>query len=69
MQRLMFGKGGKKKMSGVEPIEVEKGWGMNDEDEDELDSRKGRRRSPVNQVADERTYKPRQYKWKLDRKR
>jgi len=38
------------------------------EDEDEIDARKGRPRHSVKKV-DEETYKPRVYKWKMERKR
>lgn len=66
MQRLMMGKGGRKKIRGVEKVE-----GENDEDEedqDEIDARKGRRRMS-SQKVDETNYKPRVYKWRLERKR
>jgi U3 small nucleolar RNA-associated protein 11 len=66
LQRLMMGKGGRKKIQGVEKVE-----GGNDEDEedqDEIDARKGRRRKS-SQKVDETNYKPRVYKWRLERKR
>jgi len=66
MQRLMMGKGARKKLRGAEKVE-----GPSDEekeDEDEVDARKGKRRSLVQKV-DEKTYKPRVYKWRLERKR
>ena len=66
MQRLMMGKGGRKKLRGAEKVE-----GPSDEDkedEDELDARKGKQRNLVQKV-DEKTYKPRVYKWRLERKR
>lgn len=64
MQRLMMGKGARKKISAVEKIEGDD----EDEDEDEIDARKGRLRKSTRKV-DEATYKPRVYKWKLERKR
>ncbi|KIK07518.1 hypothetical protein K443DRAFT_87077 [Laccaria amethystina LaAM-08-1] len=66
LQRLMMGKGGRKKIQGVEKVE-----GGNDEDEedqDEIDARKGRR-PKSSQKVDEKNYKPRVYKWRLERKR
>jgi U3 small nucleolar RNA-associated protein 11 len=64
MQRQMMGKGARKKIAGVEAIE-----GARDEevDEDEVDARRGKHRAPVRKV-DEKTYKPRVYKWRLERK-
>ena len=64
MQRLMMGKGARKKISAVEKIEGDN----EDEDEDEIDARKGRQRKSTRKV-DEAMYKPRVYKWKLERKR
>ena len=64
MQRLMMGKGARKKISAVEKIEGDD----EDEDEDEIDARKGRQRKSTRKV-DEEMYKPRVYKWKLERKR
>ena len=64
MQRLMMGKGARKKIGAVEKIEGDD----EDEDEDEIDARKGRLRKSTRKV-DEATYKPRVYKWKLERKR
>jgi len=64
MQRLMMGKGARKKISAVEKVEGED----DEEDEDEIDARKGRRRKSTRKV-DEAAYKPRVYKWKLERKR
>jgi len=65
MQRLMMGKGSRRKIMGVEKVE---GDDMDVEDEDEVDSRKGKRR-PVVRKVDEANYKPRIYKWRLERKR
>ena len=60
MQKLLMGKGGSRKLKGVEKVEDD-----NDEDDDDdLDS--GSRR---NKKVDEKTWKPRVYKWKLERKR
>lgn len=70
MQKLLMAKGGRKKLSGVEP--VEDGDRNAEDDEDEIDSRKGRRSSSTSLSAlpmDERVYKPRAYKWRLERKR
>lgn len=64
MQRLLMGKGCRKKLRGTEKVE-----GDDDrEDEDEADARKGKERRLVTKV-DEKTYKPRVYKWRLERKR
>lgn len=65
MQRLMMGKGSRQKIVGAEKVE---GDDMDVEDEDEIDSRKGKRRA-VTRKVDEATYKPRVYKWRLERKR
>ncbi|KAF5384874.1 hypothetical protein D9615_001335 [Tricholomella constricta] len=65
MQRLMMGKGGRKKIKGAEKVE---GDSDSEEDEDEVDARKGRQRKPSKTVNEE-TYKPRVYKWRLERKR
>jgi len=65
MQRLMMGKGARKKISGVEKLEGDEE--DEDEDEDEMDARRGKQRKPVRKV-DETTYKPRVYKWRLERK-
>ncbi|KIJ65030.1 hypothetical protein HYDPIDRAFT_27762 [Hydnomerulius pinastri MD-312] len=59
MQRQLVGKGGRKKVQGVEQIGAEE-----DEDSDEdMDKRRSRRR------PDQKTYKPRVYKWRIERKR
>ncbi|KAF7339278.1 hypothetical protein MSAN_02141300 [Mycena sanguinolenta] len=66
MQRQMMGKGARKKIAGVESV----GGGDDDEeDEDEIDARRGKRRAPAHKVVDPKTYKPRVYKWRLERKR
>jgi len=59
MQRLLMGKGGKKKLKGVEVV---KGEGNSEKDEDMEDETLPVRKS-------EKTYKPRVYKWKAERKR
>ncbi|KAG6911604.1 hypothetical protein DXG01_011907 [Tephrocybe rancida] len=64
MQRLMMGKGGRKKIAAPEKVE---GESDSEEDEDEVDARKGKQRK-VSKTNDE-TYKPRVYKWRLERKR
>ncbi|KAG6879866.1 hypothetical protein C0992_010535 [Termitomyces sp. T32_za158] len=65
MQRLMMGKGGRKKIAGAEKVE---GDSDSEEDEDEVDARKGKPRRKTSKPNDE-TYKPRVYKWRLERKR
>ncbi|KAJ7246299.1 small-subunit processome [Mycena haematopus] len=65
MQRQMMGKGARKKISGVEAVE---GGDEDEEDEDEIDARRGKRRAPARKVVDAKTYKPRVYKWRLERK-
>lgn len=65
MQRLMMGKGARKKISAVEKVEGDED---DEEDEDEVDARKGKRRKSTRKV-DEAAYKPRVYRWKLERKR
>lgn len=66
MQRLLMGKGGRKKIRG--PEKVEGGGDTDEEDEDEIDSRKGKRTVKPVQVTED-TYKPRVYKWRMERKR
>ncbi|KAF8807791.1 u3 small nucleolar RNA-associated protein 11 [Phlegmacium glaucopus] len=66
MQRQLMGKGARKKIQSIEKV-----GDQNDEDEmdeDELDARKGKQRHITRRV-DETTYKPRVYKWRLERKR
>ena len=64
MQRLMAGKGARRKIVAVEGDKMDE-----EEDEDAVDARKGRR-TTVRRVADvdEKNYKPRVYKWKMERK-
>lgn len=57
MQKLLMGKGGSRKLSGVEKVE-------DDEDEEEESESERRPRK-----VDEKTWKPRVYKWRLERKR
>jgi len=59
MQRLLMGKGRTKKLKGVEVVRDE---GDDGEDEDEEDGDQ-----PAKKTG--RTYKPRMYKWKAERKR
>lgn len=61
MQRLLAGKGGRRKLRGVEEVGAEN----NDEDEDEMADAAASKASK----ADEKTYKPRVYKWRIERKR
>jgi len=65
MQRAMMGKGASKKISAVE-----KNGDQDDseDDEDALDARKGKVLKRSKSINEE-TYKPRVYKWKLERKR
>ncbi|KDQ63322.1 hypothetical protein JAAARDRAFT_188910 [Jaapia argillacea MUCL 33604] len=56
MQRLLMAKGGRKKLQGVEKVE-------GDGDEEDEDDEKPKR------AVDEAAYKPRVYKWRLERKR
>jgi len=58
MQRLLMGKGASKKLSGIEKI-------GDDEDEGSDSDNAGSRRKKV----DEKTWKPRVYKWRLERKK
>lgn len=64
MQRQLMGKGGRKKVLDVERVE-----GDDEENEDEIDARRGRRRKSSSLQVDEETYRPRVYKWRLERKR
>lgn len=57
VQRLMMGKGGCKKVKGVEKVE-------GSEDEDEDDGGQSRRRG-----VKEKLYRPRVYRWRAERKR
>ncbi|KAK7064035.1 small-subunit processome [Favolaschia claudopus] len=66
MQRQMMGKGARRKISGVEAVE---GPDSDEEDEDEVDARRGKRKAPAAKYIDPKTFKPRVYKWRLERKR
>ena len=59
MQKLLMGKGRTKKLRGVEVVRDE---GDDDGDEDGEDEDRPRRTSG-------KTYRPRMYKWKAERKR
>ena len=65
MQRLMMGKGARRRIKGVEKVEGDED---DEEDEDEIDARRGKRRSLPRQI-DEEAYRPRVYKWRLERKK
>ena len=58
MQKLLMGKGGSRKLKGVEKV--------GDDEDDDDDEEEDRRRT---KKVDEKTWKPRVYKWKLERKR
>ncbi|KAG6866054.1 hypothetical protein C0991_009151 [Blastosporella zonata] len=64
MQRLMMGKGGRKKIAAAEKVEDDSD---SEEDEDEVDARKGKQKKAPK--TNDETYKPRVYKWRLERKR
>jgi U3 small nucleolar RNA-associated protein 11 len=66
MQRLMMGKGARRKIQAVEKVDDVKD--DDEEDEDEIDARKGKRRSRVRSMNEE-IYRPRVYKWRLERKK
>ncbi|KAE9400555.1 small-subunit processome [Gymnopus androsaceus JB14] len=63
MQRMMMGKGARKKIRGPEKV----GGNDSDDDEDALDARGGRTKK--RSVKSDETYKPRVYKWRIERKR
>jgi len=67
MQRQLMGKGSHKKIQGVEKVEGDDE--DDEENEDEIDARHGKRRSRSTYQVDEATYRPRIYKWRLERKR
>ena len=66
MQRKLMGKGARKKIKGIEIVGAQAD--EDEVDEDELDARKGKERHFTRRI-DEATYKPRVYKWRLERKR
>ena len=61
MQRLMMGKGAHRKIQGPKRV-----GGGESEDEDELDDPRSRGKS---KKVEDKTYKPRVYKWRAERKR
>jgi len=65
MQRLLMGKGGSKKLKGVERVD---GTEEGTEDEDAEDAGRGRQRR-TRKGVDDKAYKPRVYKWRAERKR
>lgn len=65
MQKLLMGKGGSKKLKGVERVD---GTEEGSEDEDAEDAGRGRR-SRTSKGIDNKAYKPRVYKWRAERKR
>ncbi|KAF7979387.1 hypothetical protein HWV62_42482 [Athelia sp. TMB] len=67
MQRAMMGKGSRQKLAGVEKVEGDDDGNMDEDEEDSRRSRKNKR--GVIKVVDEKTWKPRVYKWRLERKR
>ena len=56
MQKLLMGKGASRKLSGVEKVDED---GVDDNEED----------TPRPKKVDEKTWKPREYKWRVERKR
>jgi U3 small nucleolar RNA-associated protein 11 len=60
MQRLLMGKGGRQKIRGVEKVEGD------DEDEDRSDDDVPSR---SHAKSDEQAYRPRVYKWRMERKK
>jgi U3 small nucleolar RNA-associated protein 11 len=67
MQRLLMGKGARRKLKGIEKVEGD--TQDSEEDQDELDARGGRPSKSGRKALDEATWKPRVYKWKLERKK
>ena len=65
MQRLLMGKGRSRKLKGVERVD---GKDEGSEDEDGQDAR-GRRRVRWKREVNEKAYRPRVYKWRVERKR
>jgi len=63
MQRLLMGKGGRKKVRGVERLD-----GEEEDDSDDAGDRRGSSFRPK-EAVDEKAYRPREYKWRLERKR
>jgi U3 small nucleolar RNA-associated protein 11 len=71
MQRLLAGKGRRRKLRGVEKVEGDDEEEDDWEDEDALDARGGRSKASKGapKEVDEKTWKPRVYKWRIERKR
>lgn len=65
MQKALMGKGGRQKLHGVERVEGDD----NAEDEDEQDDRRASKGKSGLRVVNEKIWKPRVYKWRLERKR
>jgi len=65
MQRTLMGKGAQRKIKGPEKVE---GDSNSEDDEDEIDARKGKARKPSRRKKEE-VYRPRVYKWRLERKK
>ena len=65
MQKMMMGKGARKKIRGVELLEGDNG---EEEDEDEQDANWGKKTKKAAD-PDEANYKPRVYKWRRERKK
>jgi U3 small nucleolar RNA-associated protein 11 len=61
MQRLLMGKGSSTRIRGLEKVEGDE----DNEEEEEEDAPKPKKMSK----AEEKAYKPRVYKWKVERKR
>jgi U3 small nucleolar RNA-associated protein 11 len=66
MQRLMMGKGARRKIQAVEKVDDHKD--DDEEDQDEIDAQRGKRRSRAPSMNEE-IYRPRVYKWRLERKK
>lgn len=66
MQKLMMGKGARKKLKSVELVDGKKPF-EDEDDEDALDARKGKPLLAKQQAP--KTYTPRVYKWRAERKR
>ena len=57
MQKALMGKGASRKLSGVEKVDDD---GVDDEEDED---------APRPKKVDEKTWKPRVYKWRVERKR
>ncbi|ETW87069.1 hypothetical protein HETIRDRAFT_41733 [Heterobasidion irregulare TC 32-1] len=64
MQRLLMGKGGSKKLKGVEKVEED-----DEDDEDDDIGTRSAKAAQDNGAVDKKAYKPRVYKWRVERKR